>query len=405
MAYKMIILRFVLLTLCIDAYVEAHSPKAIGMGDAGVAYPQDAISSFYNPANAAEVGNRWDSLAGALYHPYSSKVSENPNPSANIKNFGRRTWGPLGAFGINKYICNGLSINFTLSNRFFQKTHYKKPSVLAGTTRLGHGYEKYAASGTVAYTWCDHNFGVSFDFLIGRHKEIGVQNFDSSIFSVAPGHVTNRGYDWNYGFGVTFGWLWNVMPELKIGVMFRPETKMTRFHKYKGVIPSRGILHSPQEITGGFSYRFLECATFVFDYNYVWARRIRAVKNPVVTNPFIVLLGSKHGSSYGLRNASIFKFGFDYAINDFWIGRIGYIYESETNRSSQAFLDTIFNKPEEHFITLGSTFQYNCWNIDLYFVQGLERKVSGPVPAFEGGGKVYHKRSITIFGLGMGKEF
>lgn len=256
-----------------------------------------------------------------------------------------------------------------------------------------------------AYNWNRHNFGISADFLVGRHKAIGIQNFDTSIFSVAPGHVTNRGYDWNYGLGVTLGWLWDVTDTFRVGVSFRPETKMTRFHRYKGFIPSRGIIHSPQEIAVGFSYRFTECATFAFDYWYEWTRRIRAVRNPTVVNPFILLLGSKHGTSFGLRNTQIFKFGFDYALFECLTLRLGYIYTPETNRRSQAFIDTIFNTPEENYITAGATFQYNCWEIDPFFVHGFERKVKGPIPAFEGGGTIWHKRSKTVFGVGVGKEF
>jgi len=415
MAHKLIKLGFVLLGLCAVAGVDAHSAKALGMGDAGVAYPQDSLSVVYNPANAAEVGNRWDSVAGAVYDPYSAKISNNPNPAANKHSYGRRTWNPYGAFGINKCLGYGWAANFAFSNRFFHKTHYNKPSVLAGTTRLGHGYEKYAASSTIAYksapfsyngfsfgTWC---FGASLDVLVGRHKEIGVQNFDSPTFSVAPGHVTNRGYDWNWGLGLSVGALWEITECLKLGVRFSPETKMSRFHKYKGIIPQWGRVHNNQEFHVGFSFRFRPCATFIYEYFYAWTRRLRAVRNPTVFNPFIVLLGSEHGSSYGLRNTSAHKFGLDYAVCENLIARIGYIYAPETNRRSQAFLDVIWNVPEENFLTLGATMQYKCWELDAFFVHGFERKVKGPIPLFEGGGKVWHKRSINVFGLGISKPF
>ncbi len=398
-------LGLILFGLCITPYMEARSAKAFGMGDTGVAYPQDAISTVYNPANAAEIGDRWDSVSGVVYDPYAAKISKNPNPAANTTTYGRRTWYPVGAFGINKCFCNGLAANFTISNRFFHKTHYNKSNVLAGTSRLGHGYEKYAASFALAYNWECHNFGIALDVNVGRHKASGVQNFDSSIFSVAPGHVTNRGYDWNWGFGVSLGWLWDVTPDFKLGVKFSPETKMSRFHKYKGFTPKRGVIHSPQEIVAGFSYRFLPCATFTFDYRFIWARRIKAVRNPTVINPFIVLLGSEHGTSFGLRNETFYKFGLDYALTDCWIVRGGYIYAAETNRKSQAFIDTLFNTPEKNIMTLGSSYQYGCWDLSLFYIHGFRHRVKGPVPAFLGGGRAWHERSINLLGLGVGREF
>lgn len=120
MIQKMIKLGFVLTGLCTIAHVDAHSAKALGMGDVGVAYPQDALSIVYNPANAAELGDRWDTASGAQYDPYSSKITNNPNPAANTHAFGRRTWVPYGAFGINK--CLGdFAVNFSFSERFFIK--------------------------------------------------------------------------------------------------------------------------------------------------------------------------------------------------------------------------------------------------------------------------------------------
>ncbi|MCE5317366.1 MAG: hypothetical protein LLG04_08380, partial [Parachlamydia sp.] len=121
------------------------SAKALGMGNAGAAYPQDALSSIYNPANAACVGNRYDSWLSIIYSPYAATVSKNPIPGANLTAYGRRTWWTGAAMGITNQFCENMAIGFTFSNRTFQKTHYNKPSVLAGNKNLGHGYELYAA--------------------------------------------------------------------------------------------------------------------------------------------------------------------------------------------------------------------------------------------------------------------
>lgn len=396
----------VVLGFCITPFVaEAHSAKAFGMGDTGVAYPQDAITPMYNPANAAEIGNRIDSVVGAIYAPYAAKIRDNPIPAANEKVFGRRTWNFVGAFGINRQLCNNLAANLTITNRFFHKTHYNKSNVLVGRKEFGHGYERYTAALALAYTWQCHHLGIALDINVGRHKVIGLENFDSPIFSVAPGHVTNRGYDWNYGIGVTVGWLWDVTDCFKVGVKFTPETKTARFHKYKGFIPQRGQINRPQEMIAGLSYRFLECATFTFDFHYIWVSRIRAAHNPLATNPFIVLLGTKHGSAFGLRDEKFFKFGLDYAINDCLVVRAGYIYVVPNYRKKETFVDILTNIPERNVFTLGSSFNWRCWDITTFYLHGYKHRVHGPVPAFLGGGRCWYEKSFNIFGIGIGREF
>lgn len=387
---------------------QARSAKALGMGDAGAAYPQDALSSVYNPANAACVGTRYDSWTSIIYSPYDASVKKNPIPGANVHAFGRRAWWVGSAMGLNVDLCNDFALGFTFSNRTFQKTHYNKPSVLAGKKKLGHGYELYAASTVLAYSWRCHHFGLSLDLLIGRHKASGAQNFDTTRLTVLTNNVTNRGYDWNWGLGVRLGWLWEVSPTLCVGIYYSPETKMSRFHKYEGFVPERGVVHNAQRVNSGLSWRFVECATFAIDCEYIWLKPIRGASNPIVSDPVKTKLGSKGGSAFGLKNELIIRGGFDYAATENLIVRLGYIFARELQRSSQSFLCVIWNRPVVNYLTTGLTYKWNrCTVVDAFYVHGFTKHINGlgSIPAYLGGGDVRMKRSLDTFGVGVGIQF
>ena len=398
-----------IVSLCTFSQIEAFSGKALGMGNTGVAYPQDALSSCYNPANSACVGDRADTIAGVSYTPGSATIKNSSVPTVNTTSYGRRTWNPVGAFGINKQLTENSSAGFIFYNRFFKRTYYNKSNALVGISKVHHDYERYAASTLYAYNlWDCLQLGIGLELNVGRHKVGGVQNFDNPIFTVSPGHVTNKGFDWNWGLGAKIGLLWEIIPELKVGVAFRPETKMSRFHKYKGFIPERGVLHSPQELVVGFSWRAIPCVTIALDAQYVWDDRLRAAHNPIiVTDPTVQKLGSKTGSAFGLRSAFILHAGVDFAWTEELILRGGYFYARPVEKKSQAFFDIIYNIPIENFLTLGATYKWCSFDIDFFYIHGFENEVKGKnvIPTYLLGGDASYKRSMDVLGLGLGRLF
>lgn len=395
----------VLLTsFCLNGKSEGNSAKALGMGNSTVAYPQDSLVSAYNPALALSVGDRADAWVSSNFSPYDASILRS---DADIHAAGRRTWTLGGAAGATRQICPELAIGFVGYNRFFHKTHYNKAIKLIGKTKLARSYELYCVSGLAAFCLHEHQFGISLDFLIGRHKVSGLERLDHHRFTEHKHRMTNRGYDGNFGLGVTLGWLWNVSPDFKVGVSFRPETKMSRFHRYKGFIPEHGVFHNPQNAIAGFSWRLLPTTTWAFDIEYIWLRRIRADKNPfshVLKNRF----GTKHGPALGLRNDLIIHTGLDYAYCPELILRAGYMYQSEVQKKCQAFWDILYCSPIQHFLTLGATYNWNDQlEFDFFYEHGFERSIENrkAVPHFLGHGKVRMRRSLDRFGVGVGVLF
>ncbi|MCE5316060.1 MAG: hypothetical protein LLG04_01680 [Parachlamydia sp.] len=392
--------------LSLSVEVQATSAKALGMGNAAVAYPQDSLSTAYNPALAVYLGNRGDFWISSNFSPYDARISQNRFSGGDLHASGRRTWTPSAAIGSISRVCSNVSVGFIFYNRFCQKTHFNKHSELLGTTSFGRGYEQYCGSAIAAISLDSHQLGLSLDILAGRHKVSGLQSLDHRRFTESPGRFTNRGYDWNYGLGLTIGWHWMVTPEFEIGVSFRPETKMSRFHRYKGFIPEHGVFHNPQKALAGFAWRMLPCTTLAFDVEYIWVRRLRAEKNPGdhMTHKW----GSKHGPALGLNNDLILHVGLDYALTPEIVLRTGYIYEREIQNKCQAFWDMLYCSPIQHYLTLGATYAWkDCIEFDIFYQHGFERSIKGPhaVPTLLGGGEARMRRSLDRFGVGVGIAF
>ena len=79
------------------------SVKAMGMGGAAVAYGQDAITNFYNPASASFIDCRFDVGAGPLWTKQKLRIGNRTptGPSGRFKT--KDEWTGWGEAGINSH--------------------------------------------------------------------------------------------------------------------------------------------------------------------------------------------------------------------------------------------------------------------------------------------------------------
>ena len=202
----------------------AVSVKSFGMGVVSVAYPQDALASANNPAAGVNLDNRVDVEAFLIYWNGFTKVKNNyagpvlnPLTNGSFQAFERSHLAISPTLAVNYNLNCNLAVGLAVFERNFQKTTYKKSNPLFGTSRLGLEYLNETISPNISYKWRDHSFGLSLNWQIQRVKANGLQNFDNTIFSSAPGHVTNRGYNYSNGVGVTLGWLWQATDTFWVG--------------------------------------------------------------------------------------------------------------------------------------------------------------------------------------------
>lgn len=400
--------------------------KTSGMAAATTAYPIDSFVGAYNPAGVAllrsraDLGVTWSQTFGrALFDElpnYNNSVwlalADNLNPSSlnatqstgttNIGSFSGITT-PNSYFpeiGLTKHWCpekyNGnlqFGTSFITYNKFFLKTRYR-PAIgtfgknkfhFFGTTSTAFELlQETMAFCWAARIWRMHSFGVAVNYNIQRMKVEGFENYDSASFSISPKNVTNNGYNYSNGVGVTIGYLFEYKC-YKLGASWEPRTSMGRFKKYQGFIANRGKLDLPERFNLGFSWRYMNRLTAALDYETIKWRCIPQFGNrpfPALqlgspSNPGY-LLGAGNGAGFGYRDQYIYRFGVEY---DFWpclTLRCGFRYANRPIHRSSTLYDMLTLDCMSSTVTLGGTWKFGgCNELNMFYAIGTTRKIVG----------------------------
>lgn len=390
------------------------SIKSTGMAATAIAYPQDAEAGAFNPAGMVDVGDRFDVGFSVARDSRKLRIRGNRIPVGVNGKFDANhhaKYAYNGDFGINKMIgCNcNMSIGLVIYNRNYNKTKYKHRLPLFGTSKVGMEYVHETISPTFAVKlWRIHNFGVSINWMIQRLWVQGIQNFDNAIFSKFPGHVTNHRYAYSQGCGFTLGYRCQVSDTFSIGVTYQPKTHMSRFNRYKGFLAQRGKLDIPAKIGAGIAWRFVPCATFAFDVEYINWRRVKALHNPLQENLTAHKLGSNNGSGFGFRDQWYYRVGMDWDILDCVTVRAGFRHTNTPIRRSQTAVNALTVDTVQDFLTLGATWCINaCNEVSFLYAHGFTHKVRGKhsIPGSFGGGNADLKQYTDVVGISWGHTF
>lgn len=417
-----------------DAFLA--SVKTLGMAATGIAYPQDALAGAFNPAGAVEICDRVDIGLTWAQDRGHSRVHGNGldaiapihallggNVNGTFNGFKQsNAWNP--DFGINKRLgCdNEWAVGLVVFNRNHNKTTYDTPFVLLGTSPAGLEYIQETASAVIAYRVNEsHNIGLNINLQGQRVKLNGLENVADAKFplltSVHPDHVTNKGYAYSFGWGVTLGWQWHVIDGVTIGLTYQPKTSMSKLKKYDGVF-HKGKLDVPAIYSGGIAWRFCDCATAAFDVQHYDWHGVRNLRKPLLHKEEIdgveveslEPLGSKNGPGFGFRNQTFYRFGVDWMLNCDWTVRAGYRYGNSAIRRSQTVINQLVLDTPEQFITCGASYRYNeNTEISAFCAWGFSRTIKGknsipkePPPKGFLGGNADLKNEKVALGLSLG---
>ncbi len=400
------------------------SVKSTGMAATAISHPIDSLAGAYNPAGMLTVGDRVDLEAGWVRSDARTTIVGNAIPELNQSYHATKYKNAFPVSGgLNKVWSFGcdcdweVSTGFVAYDRHYQKTSYYKVLPLLGTSKPGLEYLHATAAPVVAVRWRQsHTLGLSVNYNLQRIKFNGLQNFAQEGAlqrSLEPHHVTNRGYDYTSGWGVTLGYFGQWTDNLSVGLTYQPKTSMSRMKKYDGVLANHGRLDIPQKIGAGIAYTFINCVTAAFDFEYIEWSQIKALHNPFFRDGIPVPLGSNEGPGFGFRDQMFYRLGVEWEINPCWTVRAGYRYANTPTRRSQTAVNLLLIDLVESFATLGATWNVTeCQEISIAGAYGFEHKVKGkdsltpelPPEGF-GGGNVNLKEQKFALGLAWALKF
>ena len=398
-------------------FSHGYGIKSIGMGGAGIALPQDAIAAAINPAGMAMLGNRIDFGLNYFRPTREAQIVDSPAPFNDTVYKGNETSNFfISEFGYNRMLNSAMSLGVSVYGNGGMNTDYDQPFPLFGSTRPGVDLSQLFVAPTLGYKITpQHAVGVSLNLAAQRFKAHGLENFTAPAFpqqfSAYPDAVTNKGYEWSYGYGLRIGYLGRFSPYLALGLTYQTKTWMTDLDNYKGLFAEEGGFDIPANYGIGITVTPIKDLAIAFDVVRIDYSGIKSINNPLRPlwfDPGGAYLGTSTGSGFGWQDITAYKLGIQYAINPQLTVRGGYNYGKQPIPQSETMFNVLAPGVVEDHWTLGATWTLaNKSELSFAFMYAPTVKVDGvnSIPAEFGGGNVNLKMKELSFGVAYGWNF
>ncbi len=405
------------------------SIKAAGMGGACVAYGQDSLTAYFNPATAIMVCTSSDL---GLSTCYENRHIDLWNRTGNAQSGEFNTihnWDFFGQAGLNVRTgcCNEWAFGVQWNNYDLIHNHYGTPIVdfSGGTataplgTPLKFENRTEVLSCTTAYHigW-GHTVGVAANCYFSWLSVRGFEKLASSTFSLYPNHVTNKATDYSHGVGVTAGWLGQFFCDdsLTLGFSYSPRVGMTHFDKYIGLLATHSI-DIPETFRFGGAWVVAPCLTIAGDAEFRRYSRVRTLSNNFpysTTGRITTLFGDEYGPGFGWNDQWIARGGFAWQPWQCLVLRAGYRYEQCPIRRSgkeATALNITTIDVVQNYATCGFTYCYcPCFDISFFGEYGVIDQRVGKLPEIDEGtqfvgGDIKYRAYTVSLGVGCGWNY
>jgi long-chain fatty acid transport protein len=392
-----------------------YGMKALGMGGAGIAYPQDAIAAAINPAGMAMLGNRIDFGLNWFRPTRDAEIVGNAAPAGVNGNYDGNGESDffIPEFGYNTMLNPNLSLGVSVFGNGGMNTSYTKPVPLFGASNPGVDLMQLFVTPAVGYKIApDHALGLGVNLAYQRFKAHGLENFTAPSgpqqFSAFPGNVTNQGYDNSYGIGVRVGYLGQLTPQFALGLTYQTKTSMSKLDKYKGLFAEEGGFDIMANYGIGVAFKATPSVNVALDVVKIEYSGIKSVHNPLLPNLFQAPLGTSGGAGFAWKDVTAVKLGVDWAMRPDLTLRGGYNRGDQPIPESDTFFNILAPGVMKDHYTLGATWTLASKSeLTLAGMYAPTVKVSGSnsIPAPFGGGNVNLRMRQMSLGVGYGWKF
>lgn len=347
--------------------------KSKGMGGVGIALPQDSLASGMNPAGMIIVGNRWD--VGCQYVTQDAKVDDTQDSEGGNSPFHNQYKSHAGMVypeaGVNWVYTRDQSIGFAVYVPGMMITDYDKALGSLGTSSAEFKFETLYF--TPSWSWQIngvHSIGIALNVCAARLKVEGLEFIASTIDS---SNATNRGWNYEEGVSIRFGWIAQLSPEWRIGATVQSKTWMGKFKHYKGLLPTNGDFDLPSQIGVGAAWQAMPELVFCGEIVRVNYRGIEVFDQTNDERPF----GSTNGAGFGWTGQTIYKFGVAWDVWKKLTLRAGYNYATNPIRSGETWLNQLTQAVIAQHVTIGGSWAWDRNEISIVYLNGIRRDIGG----------------------------
>ncbi len=359
---------------------------AKGMGGVGIAMPQGGMAAASNPANQMYVGNRV-TFGMDWFRPFRSATGtrgasdtayrDSESNDYYMPEFGYATpMGSSSSLGVVVYGA-GLGTDYGVNGRFGSGS-----SIFSLMKQM-----------TIAPTWAtkmgNHSFGVSLNLVRQQLDIRGMSNFTG--YSRESANVTDKGEDLATGYGVKLGWTGELTPNFTMGATIQPQTSMSKYGRYKGLLAEQGKLDVPAQYGLGLAWKAGSATNVGFDVVKIKWNSVKSLGNRFDAAPTIAggtgpALGDNDGIGFGWKDQTVYKLGVSHQVGK-WTLRAGYNYGKTPLQADQTLFNIIMPAVTEKHYTLGASWAVsNSTDVSLAYMYSPSSELKGSGNAAGGNG-------------------
>jgi long-chain fatty acid transport protein len=387
-------------------YMIGYGAKSVGMGGVGVAYPQDAMAAAHNPAGMTEVGTTRLDATLELFYPPRAVYHDAGSPLGDTDVKSKDNLFPIPAIGAvmsdpsiplamgMAVVGAGLGTNYAQGDEsFFDPVG--SGTALTGYERVGVFLMQMQMLPSFAYRVSDqHSVGASLVIAAQTFRAYGLEAFAGLGYTSDADHLSNKGFDWSFGWGYRLGWLGKFLDKkLNIGINYAPRVEMQKFNRYKGLFANHGEFDIPTNYALGFAYKLTPKSNIAFDIMRIRWNEVDSIGNPgpMASNPsqFYPLCptgpvtecktGGDLGLGFGWRDQTVYKIGMDYKWSSTLTLRGGYNYGKSPIPEDQVLFNMLAPATTEKHVTFGFSKELGPdSDFTFSFMHAFKNTICGP---------------------------
>ncbi len=379
-------------------FLHGYGMKAKGRAGAATATADDAFGGANNPASMAFSGDRLE-LGVDLFSPRrEAQRSGLANafgpgqgfPDAEVESGTDHFLIP--EFGFNKMIRPDLALGVTVYGNGGMNTDFKQGqtdssvctqgnvvgagnyNLLCGEGELGVDLAQAIVAPTVAYKFMpNHSIGVAPLLGVQRFKARGLGAF--STLSSDSNNLTNKSYDYSFGYGVRVGYFGRITPTVSVGAAFASKMYFDEFSDYKGLFAEQGDFDIPSNWSLGVAWQATPRLMFAFDYQRINYDGVDSVSNPSTNQ---AALGANNGPGFGWTDIDVFKLGVEFAYSKSLMLRAGWNHGENPIESKDVTFNILAPGVVKDHATLGATYTFASGDeLTVTYMHAFRNSVKG----------------------------
>lgn len=351
-------------------FTHGAGTKSKAMAGAGIAIPEDALNAAINPANLVLVGARVDAGASLFLPDRGIRANDDASPNTPQIPPGQydsgQSWFLIPQFAwahqLSEHSATGV---VTSANGL--STKYDEP-LFRFFERPGAPDEQRASAPVGAdlyqlFVHVPYAIRLSPEFTAGIGPIIAVQAFRARgmepfrAVSIAPDAVSNNGFDYSYGIGVSLGLNYRPTERVALAIGWQPRIQMTAFDDYRGAFAEQGDFDIPNAFQIGVSFDPLDNLTLSVDYQEIRYSEVAAIGNANDRPLISVDLGSDTGIGGGWDDAQVIKLGARWQYAYDLVLRAGYSRTNQVIPKTQAMINIVAPAVSREHFSIGFTRQ------------------------------------------------